>query len=200
MKHLVQKSCIDTLLITDNVDELLKFYSENFNFLFKKLEICDKIFYLCTDQHISIVSMQNTNCIGGIVKYNFDSQRTENYFFKKNGDSDLLYLEINLSDIEKYKKIAKNVNTYWATVLRVNDLDKTKIFYKEVGYWQREQHGSGPIHFYLLNQAFNLEIFSKRETTPSMQFFIDRDSTLPNVEDYLYDFDGRSIKKFKDVK
>lgn len=200
MKHIVQESCIDTLLITDNADELVKFYSENFGLLFKELKVCDKIFYLCTDQHISIVSMHDTNCIGGIVKYNFAPHGIEDYFLKKNENSDLVYLEINLSDVEKYKIIVKEDNIYWATVLRAEILDRTKIFYKEVGQWQLEQHGNGPIHFYLLNQPFDLEIFYRTETTPSMQFFINKDSTLLNVKDYVYDLDGRSIKKFKDVK
>lgn len=116
--------------------------------------------------------------------------------------SNLLFVDPNLNNMELHGKtdpdgriihiLAKQWNNIttnieaaknFIIVLRCLDIENTKRFYNNLGTWQQEKHGSGPVHYYLAQKLGAMEIYPKRPQHDSnIEFLISIDPTLKQYD------------------
>lgn len=87
---------------------------------------------------------------------------------------------IEFREVPNLPNTPKFSSMNWVTILRTQNLEETKKFYKFFGNWQREQHESGPIHYSNLISGSLVEIYPfRKKYSFNVEFIV-------NIDKYNY--------------
>lgn len=194
---------IKTVLFSENVHILKQFYISN-NLSFIEHIFGQETHHIATNASIVIVDkkfLPTNNLLNGFMIYSYEITKkdiNENYLFSKEGD--LVLGRFTIPE-EIHHQLYQPSESSWISIIRHKDIKEAKEFFEEVGDWQEERHGEGPLHYSLSNYDRIFEIYPLRKRPCRRTEFIVQDySSAFSNKNIIFDPDGRQICFIPSVK
>ena len=187
---------IKTILFSENVRLLKQFYiNKGVNFV--AYTFGKATHHIATNASIVIINKKFApinKLLNGFIIYTYEITNkviNENYILSK--QKDLILGRFTIPEAFQHQLYQPTTNN-WISIIRHEDIKEAKEFFEEIGDWQQERHGEGPLHYSLSNDGNIFEIYPLRKRPCNRtEFIVQNYSSAFSNKHIVFDPDGRQI-------
>ncbi|MCF8462762.1 MAG: hypothetical protein K9G11_02505, partial [Rickettsiaceae bacterium] len=128
------------------------------------LKIDDELLYYSCKKVIFLLNKNNAQNPATKLFFFTDTQSVKEFGASNLTLASFEQLQASINNLD-ILKAEQNPNKQIIPILRVKDIEETRMDYQNFGEWVKQKHGSGPEHYALEdNGCVDLEIYPARKT------------------------------------
>lgn len=188
MTHSKTTHYICSVMFSKNPPELCHFY-EQYGAIFKCIRLGNTNHYISANTNLCILKhdifLAPETCLNGLVLYELSNNTLESATHRINDKGNLFFGRFTLPKGPFLQHtdllFPETTPLPWVSVIRSENIDETREFYRELGSWEIEKHGDGPTHYALTHNQQIFEIYPLRKNEPStLEFLIPTGKASPH--------------------